>query len=136
MSLYVRQYGVSNETKKQIEERYKILQTNLESFTDIYKVDATIAQSTSFKERSILSIKREIAEWQRKKDEEHQRANGSETVDPPNSPLEIRTENVKVKSLVDINTLKTEQDVDKYVNALSHKLKQIIKSNKEIKFID
>lgn len=136
LSLYVRQYGVSNETKKQIEERYKILQTNLESFTDIYKVDATIAQSTSFKERSILSIKREIAEWQRKKDEEHQRANGGETVDPPISPLEIRTENVKVKSLVDINTLKTEQDVDKYVNALSHKLKQIIKSNKEIKFID
>ncbi|WP_214855538.1 BREX system P-loop protein BrxC [Exiguobacterium sp. s166] len=131
--LHARQYGVSSETKQQIEERYEILQTNLDAFTDIYKVDATIAQSTSFKEQSILSIKREIAEWQRKKEEER---HGDEIVDPPNSPLEIRTENVKVKNLVEIKILKTEQDVDKYINALSHKLKQIIKSNKEIKFID
>ena len=136
LSLYVRQYGVSNETKQQIEERYKILQTNLSVFTDIYKVDATIAQSTSFKEKSILSIGREIADWQRKKEEEHQREHGNEVVDPPIIPLEIRTQNVKVRDLVRINTLKTEQDVDKYINALSHKLKQIIKSNKEIEFID
>lgn len=136
LSLYVRQYGVSNETKQQIEERYKILQTNLSVFTDIYKVDATIAQSTSFKEKSILSIGREIADWQRKKEEEHQREHGNEVVDPPIIPLEIRTQNVKVRDMVRINTLKTEQDVDKYINALSHKLKQIIKSNKEIEFID
>ena len=136
LSLYVRQYGVSNETKHQIEERYKILQTNLSVFTDIYKVDATIAQSTSFKEKSILSIGREIADWQRKKEEKHQREHGNEVVDPPIIPLEIRTQNVKVRDLVRINTLKTEQDVDKYINALSHKLKQIIKSNKEIEFID
>lgn len=136
LSLYVRQYGVSNETKQQIEEHYKVLQTNLDEFTDIYKVDATIAQSTSFKEKSILSIKREIAEWQRKKEEEHQRTNGGEVVDPPITPLEITTQSVKVRDLVGINTLKTEQDVDKYISALSHKLKQIIKSNKEIEFID
>lgn len=134
--LHARQYGVSSETKQQIEERYEILQTNLDAFTDIYKVDATIAQSTSFKEKSILSIKREIAEWQRKKEEEHQRTNGGEVVDPPITPLEITTQSVKIRDLVGINTLKTEQDVDKYISALSHKLKQIIKSNKEIEFID
>ncbi|MBF8154005.1 BREX system P-loop protein BrxC [Exiguobacterium sp. TBG-PICH-001] len=136
LSLYAKQYGVSNETKQQIEGRYTSFQTNLDEFTDIYKVDATIAQSTSFKERSILTIKREIAEWQRKKEGERQRERGDEVVEPPISALEIRTESVKVKKLVDINILKTEQDVDKYINALSHKLKQIIKSNKEIKFID
>lgn len=135
MSLYAGQYGVSKETKQQFEDRYTSFQTNLDAFTDIYKVDATIAQSTSFKERSIISIKQEIAEWQRKKAEEQQQ-DGGKVVDPPIIEPVVQKQSVKVANLVSVTTLSTEEDVDQYISTLSRKLKQIIKSNKEIEFID
>ena len=135
LSLYAGQYGVSKETKQQFEDRYTSFQTNLDAFTDIYKVDATIAQSTSFKERSIISIKQEIAEWQRKKAEEQQQ-DGGKVVDPPIIEPVVQKQSVKVANLVSVTTLSTEEDVDQYISTLSRKLKQIIKSNKEIEFID
>ena len=133
LSLQAKQYGVSNETKQSVDIYYNELNENLGSFTDIFKVDATISQSTSFKERMEKSIHQEIIEWQRKKAEE-QKMIGIGVVERPEPT--VQKETVKVFNLVRVTTLTTEEDVDQYINTLSNKLKEIIKSNKQIEFID
>lgn len=134
LSLLTSQYGVSNETKEKVNRYYQELNTNVDTFTDIYKVDATVSQSTSFKERMEGTIEREIAAWMRKRDEERRRPPG-EVIDPPVIQT-IQKQPVKVSKLVNIRTLTTEEEVDKYVNALSRRLKQIIKENKQIEFVE
>lgn len=138
LSLLTSQYGVSNETKERVNRYYQDLNANVDTFTDIYKVDATVSQSTSFKEKMEGYIEREIAEWKRKKEEEQRKRPGGEVVEPPISPVEpiIQKQPVKVTRLVNVKTLTTEEDVDKYINALSNKLKQIIKENKQIEFVE
>ncbi|MEK3976203.1 BREX system P-loop protein BrxC [Psychrobacillus sp. FSL K6-1267] len=136
LSLQAKQYGVSNETKQSVDDYYNELKGNLERFTDIFKVDATISQSTSYKDRTATEIRREIAEWKRKKEEEQIEQNGGKVVDPPTLQPVVQKHSVKVSELVAITTLSTEEDVDKYINTLSNKLKQIIKSNKQIEFIE
>ncbi|MFJ7848157.1 BREX system P-loop protein BrxC [Peribacillus sp. NPDC097224] len=136
LSLQSKQYGVSKETKQHVDDYYDGLKSNLDTFTDIFKVDATISQSTSFKERTEMEIRREIVEWQNKKAEEYKKQTGLQVVDPPIIEPTILKQNVKVTELVAIKTLSTEEDVDQYINTLSNKLKQIIKSNKQIKFIE
>jgi hypothetical protein len=136
LSLQAKQYGVSDETKQQVDSFYNGLKDDLDTFTDIFKVDATISQSTSYKERMSLEIRREIAEWQRKKEEEQKEQNGGKVVEPQVTEPVIQKQSVKVANLVPITTLSTEEDVDQYTNTLSNKLKQIIKSNKQIEFIE
>jgi len=136
LSLQAKQYGVSNTTKQRVDDYYNELQSNLDTFTDIFKVDATISQSTSYKERTATEIRREIAEWKRKKVEEQREQNGEEVVNPPVIEPVIQKHSVKVSELVAITTLSTEEEVDQYINTLSNKLKQIIKSNKQIEFIE
>lgn len=134
-ALYAKQYGVSNETKQRIETYYKDLNARLVHFEDIFKVDATISQSHSFKEKTLKDIHREIAEWKRKKEEE-QATIGAEG--PAESPVVNKVEKqvVDVKRLVNVKTLSSEEEVDQYINTLSNKLKQIIKANKQIEFMD
>ncbi|ARF16733.1 BREX system P-loop protein BrxC [Sporosarcina ureae] len=134
LSILAKQYGVSNETKQQVDDHYNRLKDSLDAFTDIFKVDATISQSASYKERTATEIKREIAEWQRRKAEEQKRNSGT-IVETPVKTI-VQKQAVKVTELVAVTTLSTEDDVDKYINTLSHKLKQIIKSNKQIEFIE
>ncbi|QPK89540.1 BREX system P-loop protein BrxC [Bacillus velezensis] len=138
LSLLTSQYGVSNETKERVNHYYQELNANVDTFTDIYKVDATVSQSTSFKEKMEGYIEREIAEWRRKKEEEERNRPNGEVADPPLSPVTpvIHKYPVKVTKLVNVRTLTSEDDVDKYINALSSKLKQIIKENKQIEFED
>ncbi|MED1740150.1 BREX system P-loop protein BrxC [Bacillus swezeyi] len=138
LSLLTSQYGVSNETKERVNRYYQELKANVDTFTDIYKVDATVSQSTSFKEKMEGYIGQEIAEWRRKKEEGERNRPDAEVVDPPVSPVTpvIQKQPVKVTKLVNVKTLTTEDDVDKYINALSSKLKQIIKENKQIEFVE
>lgn len=138
LSLLTSQYGVSNETKERVNRYYQELKAHVDTFTDIYKVDATVSQSTSFKEKMEGYIEREIAEWRRKKEEEERNRPDAEVVDPPVSPVTqvIQKQPVKVTKLVNVKTLTTEDDVDKYINALSSKLKQLIKENKQIEFVE
>ena len=140
LSLLTSQYGVSNETKDRVNRYYHELNANVESFTDIFKVDATISQSTSFKEKMERFMEREIVEWKRKKEEEERNRTDGQVIEPikpvePITPIKQK-ETVKVTKLLNVKTLKSEEDVDKYINALSSRLKQIIKANKEIEFID
>lgn len=135
-TLHAKQYGVSTETKQQIEGYYEGLNTSLSQFEDIFKVDATISQSANFKEKTLKAIHREIEEWKRQQVLKQVVA-GDTGVEPPTViEFEIEKEVVDVKRLVDIKTLSSEEEVDKYINTLSTKLKDIIKKNKQIEFVD
>ncbi len=136
LSLLTTQYGVSNNTKERINRYYQELTVNVNNFTDIYKVDATVPQSTSFKEKMERDIDREIEEWQQKNVKEETDQVGETEVGPIVSTRTIQKQPVKVSKLVNVRSLSTEEEVDKYINALSGKLKQIIKENKQIEFIE
>lgn len=133
LSLKAKQYGVSNETKERIEQYYTELLNQVGSFADIYKVDATISQSASFKETYERKINREIDEWHRRNVENPpviiERGNGGQVAT-------VQKQKVRASELIVVKELRSEEDVDKYINTLSNKLKQIIKANKEIEFID
>ncbi|MFJ7668252.1 BREX system P-loop protein BrxC [Lysinibacillus sp. NPDC097195] len=133
-ALHAKQYGVSTVTTQRIESYYEGLNASLVQFVDIFKVDATISQSHSFKEKILLDIHRQIAEWKRKQAKE-QVIVGETSVEPPVVD-EVEKQVVDVKRLMNIKTLSTEEEVDQYINTLSNKLKQIIKANKQIEFMD
>lgn len=135
LSLLSTQYGVSNNTKERINRYYKELTANVNNFIDIYKVDATVPQSTSFKEKMERDIDREIEEWQQKNVKEETDQVGEKGV-PIAATRIIQKQSVKVSKLVNVRSLSTEEEVDKYINALSGKLKQIIKENKQIEFVE
>lgn len=61
--------------------------------------------------------------------------NAGTVVELPIEPV-VQKQTVKVKELVTVKTLSTEEEVDLYINTLSHKLKEIIKANKQIEFIE
>lgn len=139
LSLLAKQYGVSSDTKGRIDNYYNELLNSVEGFTDIYKVDATISQSVSFKEKYERTINQEIQEWQRKKEEEAGQVGegiGANDTNGGGTVVTVQKQQVKVSELLVVKTLNSEEDVDQYINTLSNKLKQIIKSNKHIEFIE
>jgi hypothetical protein len=137
LSLKAKQYGVSNETKERIEHYYSELMNQVEGFADIFKVDATISQSASFKENYERKINQEIEEWQRRNTEKPPVVvDGGFDGDNSGQVVTVQKQKIKASELIVVKELRSEDDVDKYINTLSNKLKQIIKSNKEIEFID
>lgn len=135
LMLQTSQEGVSAETKSRIEQYYEQLTSRLEQFTDIYKVDATIAQSNSFKEKTLREIRLEIEEWKRKITGG---GNEPDHVDPPIERVKptVQKQTIKASELVTVRKLSTEEEVDLYISTLSRKLKDIIKANKQIEFIE
>ena len=136
LSLQAKQYGVSNETKQRVDEYYNGLNESLDTFTDIFKVDATISQSASFKERMEKEFRREIAEWQRKKEEEHRKRPDGEVVDPDPVRTNCSKTNGKSISTCSCEYISNRRRSRSVYHTLSNKLKQIIKSNKQIEFIE
>ncbi|MGG1640412.1 BREX system P-loop protein BrxC [Paenibacillus sp. NRS-1782] len=127
--------GVSEETKKRIVDYYNNLFRGMNELTDIFKVDATITQSSAFRDRQDTAINCEIHEF------EKTQVKQQETVDEGKGPYVLvkpvtQRERVRVNNLLSTKTLRTEGDVDMLLNTLSAKLKEIIKSNKQIEFID
>src|SRR5699024_2836802 len=57
-SLQTCQNGVSNQTKQQIDHYYENMLASLEAYTDIYKVDAVVTQSNTYKMKAIQNIQR------------------------------------------------------------------------------
>ncbi len=131
--LKANQYGVSIETGKMIETYYNNLILKVDEYTDIFKIDASITQSKNRKDSYEQMINKEMADYQ-KKIEDDAKKDGviEENPDKVIKKVEKRIEKVNVTKLVDIKTLKTEEDIDIYVRELKNKLKQIIKENKEI----
>ncbi|TXL64464.1 BREX system P-loop protein BrxC [Cerasibacillus terrae] len=134
-SLQANQYGVSKETKARVHSFYKQLLADIDVYKDIYKVDAAITQSNNYKLRAIKDMNNEIRDWQRKKELEQKERKDAKIVESTEVKPVIQRESVKLSDLISATTLKTEEDVDRYVNTLSNKLKQMIKANKEIEFI-
>ena len=125
-----KQYGVSDETKQKVKAYYARMEENLSAFTNIYKIDAAITQSRDFMENTSRDIQREIQEWLNRKAKKSD--TGGET---PTPPL-VRKKSVKVNDLVGLTVLTSEEDVDRYVQQLSRKLKEMISSNDEIEIIE
>ncbi len=132
LAILAKQYGVYAATKQKVENYYNELRGNIDSFEDIFKVDATISQSASFKENYERLIAKEIREWKSRKEEEE----GTVIVEPQPPVVTIKKEKVQVSKLLAVKTLTSEEDVDQFVNTLSNKLKEIIKSNKHVEFLD
>lgn len=137
LTLLAKQPGVKDETRQRITTYYENLFSNMDQFTDMYKVDATISQSTSFKEQMEKNVHQQMADWKKQHDEKRNTSDGTTVVDPiqPVAPV-VKSEAIKISQLVAIKTLTTEAEVDLYVQTLSSKLKEMIKSNKQIELID
>lgn len=131
--LKANQYGVSSNTAEMIKAYYNNLISKIDEYTDIFKIDASITQSSSRKDYYEQMINKEIAEYKRKKEEEAKKNGtiGEKPVEPV-KPVQKEIEKVSVSRLVTIKSLKTEDDIEVYVRELRSKLKQIIKDNKEI----
>lgn len=136
LTLRTNEDGVSEETKQRIKIYYDNLFTTMNDLSDIFKVDATITQSTAFRERQEGSINSEIHEFEKRKQEKQIEGVGEGDGTYEVVKTTLQRERVKVNSLLATKTLRTEEDVDMLLNTLSGKLKQIIKSNKQIEFID
>ncbi|PAF31703.1 BREX system P-loop protein BrxC [Paenibacillus sp. 7516] len=137
LTLRANEDGVSDETKERILAYYENLFNGMVELVDIFKVDATITQSTAFKDKQEMIINREIREYEEKQQVEPPVTGVGGGDKPPVivKPVSQR-ERVKVNELLATKTLRTEADVDMLLDTLSAKLKQIIKSNKQIEFID
>ncbi|MFX4301251.1 BREX system P-loop protein BrxC [Alicyclobacillus tolerans] len=126
LSLRANQNGVSEATKNRIRSYYEDLFKTIDGYTDIFKVDACIAQSANFKVAQDKVIDREIE--------------STKIPEGPNGPDEPtpapQKERVKVGNLLAVRTLRTEEDVDKLLGTVSAKLKQIIQGNKEVELVD
>lgn len=136
VSLMANQYGVTPETKKRAINFYKRIMQSVEAYTNLFKVDASIAQSARFKEDISREIRREIDEAWRKQKEEEKSTPTRESQPAIAIKPEIQKEQVKLTEILPIRTLSTEEEVDQFVQAISKKLKQIIRENKRIEFIE
>src|SRR5699024_6112779 len=135
ISMYEQDYGVSEDTRESIKLYYEQLQARLDDFVDLVKVDALAGQSESFKNKKIKEINNEIDEWLERREREQKENKGNvkeEWLEKENRVIE----KVNVQNIMGIRTLSSEEEVDSYVNMLSSKLKQIIKDNKQIEFMD
>jgi len=130
-----KQYYVTEDTRKLVETHYEDVLTNISLLVDIHRVDATIAQSTSFRKRMEGTIQREIIEAQRRKQRDLETRDGGITTAPPEIMPTRPQQVVKLSTLVAEDTLETEEEVDLYISLLSEKLKEIIRTEKSIKFI-
>jgi recombination DNA repair RAD52 pathway protein len=124
--------GVTDETKNRIQTFYDGLFQSIDNFTDIFKVDATVTQSSTFKENMDIRLSREIQEWNNQAKPVINDGGASYGVET----VVVQKEKVKISNLIMDKTLKTEEDVDKLLHSLSVKLKQIIRSNKQIEFVE
>lgn len=132
-SLKSSQYGVSSSTAEKIKAFYNNLILKVDEYSDIFKIDASITQSNNQKEIYEKLINKEIEEYEKKKEEEAKK--GNVIAEPPaveQTPITKKIEKVSVSKLVDIKSLKNENDVEIYIRELKNKLKMIINENKEI----
>ncbi|WP_153976927.1 BREX system P-loop protein BrxC [Paenibacillus xylanilyticus] len=137
LTLRANEDGVSEDTKQRVKAYYENLLSSMIDLTDIFKVDATITQSSAFKDKQELIINQEILEFEEKQQMEPPVIGSGREDKPPVIVKHVsQRERVKVNDLLATKTLRTEADVDMLLDTLSVKLKQIIKSNKQIEFIN
>ena len=139
LKLRANQYGVSYITKDNVIKFYDSCLEEIKEEKSIYKVDAKVMQSLRRKEQLEMTISNDIEETEEKDRKLTQNPvthistydGTKDVVIPIERPKKI-IEKVNLSDLVNINSLKTEAQVEAYVRELSVKLKNIIRSNKEI----
>ncbi|MCR1973065.1 BREX system P-loop protein BrxC [Clostridium sporogenes] len=134
------QYGVSYNTKDKLIKDYDILIEEIKEQDDIYRIDAKIAQSNMKKKHFEEVIAKDIKETEEKDRKLREKklpidSKGNVTVIPVEKPKK-EVEKIKISNLVDVTSIKTEVEVDIYLRALSVKLKDVIRNNKEIEIED
>lgn len=140
LKLQSNQYGVSYNTKDRIIKDYELLISEIKEQSDIYRIDAKITQSSRRREtleEAILSDIKATEEKDKKLKEKPLVSEGNEkTINITEEKPKKEIEKVRLSSLVNIRSLKTEQEVDVYMRQLSIQLKKIIRENKEIEIED
>ncbi|MBD7913943.1 BREX system P-loop protein BrxC [Clostridium sp. Sa3CUN1] len=140
LKLQSNQYGVSYSTKDRLISEYDLLISEVREQKDIYRIDAKITQSSRKRENFEKIIAKDIkATEERDKQLQTKSLNTTNTATICNVPVERPKkviEKVKVSSLLNVKSIKTEQEVDVYIRELSMQLKKIIRSNKEIEIED
>lgn len=146
LKLRAKQYGVASDTKAKIIKEFDNLIEEIKEQQDIYKVDAKITQS-SFKRNYFDEKITQDIQKSKENDEKLKEKSNEGIIDIVISGVEFKeTKTVEVKpekykkevekviisKLVDITLLKTEKDVEVYIEQLTAKLKGIIRSNKEV----
>ncbi len=122
------QYGLGNGERQKFtvginswyEDKYKYIDDSI----GFERLDAAIQQSANYRDKMLAEIKAALEAKQGK-------IAGGDEGDPVNEP-EIHMLELKEIALVD--ALRTEADVDNYVNSLGKKLKSLIKERKVIRF--
>lgn len=126
------QYGVSKAIKEAVQAFYKGRQVELETYTDIYRLDAALAQSISKRDFFDGQIDQEIVEYQRHLAEDAKKNVVKEGQQPIIKLTPRKVEKVNIAKLVTIKSLKNLDDIDVYIREIKSKLTSIIKENKEI----
>jgi hypothetical protein len=130
LMLLSNQEGVKDNTKNAIESTYSSLKANVESYTDILKIEGVKQRSQSFRENYQKSIERDIKEYKDSLTDE------TNPTPPVVDPYPVDTEKISIKELMFVKTLKTESDVDTLLREIEKRLKQAIRENKNIELID
>src|SRR5699024_7712039 len=120
------QEGVSDSTKSNIQRIWSNYLSEIDSTTDIYRVDGLIIQSERSKTAYLRKMNQEISAFNKENKEEY-----TEIVEESKV-----VEQVKITNLMKPTTLTTSQDVEVFVNQLSNKLKQSIQMNHIIEIVD
>lgn len=129
--------GITYTTKETIKEFYQRHINDIQSFTEIYRINSSRFSCNSRKTTDEMNIERDIANF-KKKQEENENTNptpGTEVKETPYEPVK-KVERVKISKIVNKRLLLSESDVEEYIKMLESQLKKMIKEDKEIQIID
>lgn len=132
LKLRLGQYGVSHITKDRLINDFDGIISEIKGLKDIYRIDAKITQSSMKKKYYEELIAKDIKETEEKDRKLREKPEDYNPVPTPKEKPKKEVQKVKINNLVDISSIKTEEDVDVYLRVLSSKLKDIIRNNKEI----
>ena len=129
------QYGVSKATQEAVQVFYQGKLEELETYINMYRLDAALSQSNSKKEVFERQIDKEIDEYQKQLAEAAKKNVTQEDQQPVTKPTPKKVEKVSIAKLVTIKSLKTQEDIEVYIRELKNKLTSIIKEDKEIEIV-
>jgi len=121
---YERANSIVNSVKIELEE----LKEKAELYKDIIKIEGLKSQRSHIRKKYETLIQKEIQEIIKE-----ERKNGE--ISKPVKPITQEVKHIRMKELVFVKTIKTEEEVDILINEIGKKLKQAIRENKNIEFI-
>ena len=121
-------YGLGDEAKERfnqdIDHWYEAKYRYIDDSTGFERLDAAIQQSVNYRDKRLREIETAI----KAKQEAITPGGGGGSIDEP------RYHVLELEEIVPMDDLRTEEDVDYYINKLGTKLKKLIKERKVIRF--